>query len=455
MIQNIFTEKETDCLLVISQADAIVETICNNELAFEELDIAIRNLENLIFDLDEADEALVNQYFEGLSKSKRKVVTDAYCRWETIHENSFAESLLNGTVQSPKDYLLYERFCHLISKELELVKGFGYQSLLFIGSGPFPITAILCHEFTNLVVDCLEKDEQAAVVSRKVLQTLGLENKVRVHVGDGGSFDLSRYDVIINALLAKPKWTIMKNIRNSNVNAKVLCRTSFGLRQLIYEGTPDNALNGFKEMGKQQATYNDTISTLLCINKKEISNKVKFKWVNLLNPEEKSKVINMMNAIIATDNNNGFTSLMNSNHVYFDILGRDLEIGLKHLLMIEGEDKYLGQLIINISYVDTYRHRAEISTLMLDESIRGKEVSIEVVHQLLQKCEALGIQYLTLTARSGSKVELLWKFLGFETFGKLPCYSRVDSRQYEGVYMFKDVEALKTSLIRKLENLYI
>ena len=455
MIQNIFSEKETDCLLTISRIEGYVDTICNNDLSFEDLDHSIRNLEHLIFDLDDADEELVSQYHTSLSPERKKLVTNGYCKWETTVENIFAQSILDGSATSWKDYTLYERFRNLIAKELEILSVFDYTSILFIGSGPFPITALLIHEFTGKVVDCLEKDENAAVVSRSVLRKLGLEKKIRIHIGDGGTFDLSGYDVVLNALLAKPKWNIMKNIRNSNLNARVLCRTSFGLRQLLYESTPDNAFHGFSEVSRQLATYNDTISTLLLSNKKEITSTVKFNWVDLLDYEEKLKAIDMMNSIIANDNINGFTSLMHQDHIYFDILNRDIQIGLKHLLMIENGGKYLGQLIINISYIDTYRHRAEISTLMLDESIRGKEVSIRLVSKLIDKCDALGIKYLTLNVRAGSKVELLWKYLGFEAYGRLPCYSRVGKDQFEGVYMYKDIDTLRSSLVRKLENLYV
>jgi predicted GNAT family N-acyltransferase len=455
MIKNVISEKETDFLFTISQVDRCVTHILNNDLMFEDLDQAIRTLESLIFDLDETDTTQVNEYLNGLSAEQKKILTDNYCKWETIHENLFAQSVLNGTVTLVEDYLLYDRFKNLITKELNLLVGFTYNSILFIGSGPFPITAILLQEFTGLVIDCLEKDEGAAITSRKVLQQLGLQDKIRIHVGDGGTYNLSSFDVVLNALLAKPKWNIMRNIKNTNVNAKVLCRTSFGLRQVIYEGTPENAFHGFREMGRQYAAYNDTISTMLVINKKGNSCKTFVKWVDNLDVQEKQKLVYMMNNVIANDNNNGFTSLLREDHIYFNILEQDLRNGLKHLLVIESDGKYMGQLVINISHVDTYRHRAEISTLMLDKAIRGKEASLMIVQEMIQRCETLGIEHLTLNVRAGSKVELLWRYFGFEIYGRLPCYSRVGVEKYEGVYMCKDVTTLKKSLVRKLEKLYV
>lgn len=441
--------------IVLNEIAFLVDEIVQNELSFELLDEKIRKLEQLIFDFDLEDQSIGNSYYESLDAAVIKKINDSYCKWETIHETRFAESLLTGEITSIKEYILHDRFKDLISNELNLLKDQSFESVLFIGSGPFPITAIFLHHYTNKVIDCLEIDQKAADISNEILKKLGLQDKIRIHVGDGCVFDLSKYDIVLNALLAKPKGGILKNIRLTNTNAKILCRTSYGLRRLVYEPAPGNVTTGFIEMDKQIAEKDFTISTLYLINRTVVTDNLNFKWIYSLDESEKEKLSCMMNEIIGKDNNNGFLSVMHKDHPYMKVLEKDIDFGTKHLLVIENEDGlYLGQFIIDHSYVETYKLRAEISTLMINETIRGKEVSLQIIENLFDKCDSLGIKYLTLTVRAGSKVELLWKHLGFETFGVLPHYSNVGETQYSGVYMYKDIETLKKNLHRKMESMY-
>ncbi len=443
------TEKSLD----LSSIDSLVKSTIIEDLPFELLDQNIQQLEQLIFDFDDHDQQECNNYFESLDSNTIKRINDSYCRWETIHESHFAEALLRDEAKV-EDYLLYDRFKDLVKNELELMEEHPFGTVLFIGSGPFPITAIFLHMYTGKVIDCLEIDQGAANISNSILAKIGLQDKIRMHVGNGCSYDLSQYDVILNALLAKPKVGILQNIRKTNKNARLLCRTSYGLRKLVYEPTPVNVTMGFIQLGTQIANKGFTISTLFLINKTIVTDKLTFKWLPTINDAEIEKLSDMMNDIIKNDNNNGFLSLMGADHPYMKVLKNDVDFGTKHLLVIENNGEYLGQFILDHSYIETYKHRAEVSTLMINPAIRGKEVSIKIIDHLFAKCDELGIKHLTLTVRSGSKVELLWKHLGFETFGELPCYSSVGDKHYKGVYMHKDIESLKKNLHRKMENMY-
>jgi hypothetical protein len=439
----------------VAKMSSIIDHLSyNDDLKFEDLNDAITRFEELIFSLDNMDKQSQEDYLAKLPAEKKNLLADWYCKWETELETHYANRILSGDATDAQDYLLYDRFSHLITKELNLVN-YDFNRLLFIGSGPFPITAILLHHFTGKRIDCLEKFSQSAEISRAVLKKLGLEEKVIVHEGDGGSFDTKEYDVVLNALLAKPKWQIMKNIRrNGNPNCKVLCRTSYGLRQLLYEATASNAIHGFKVEGEQLATYNDTISTLLLSNKECTLAKVKLQWLNRIDTTQRKRLADMMNDIIVADNCNGFVTLIREDNYYFDSLEKDVRAGLKHLLVLEMDGKYLGQLIVNRYYHDTYSHRAEVSALMLSKSVRGKDVSLRIAEALLDKSKILGLQYITIDVRHGSRVEMLWKHLGFVEYGKLPCYAIADGQMHQGSFMYQKVEQLEHLLRRRINALY-
>jgi hypothetical protein len=433
----------------------LIEGICDDDMNFEQLDAAIRDLEEKIFDLDALEETKRNRICDSIPEETKKILNDRYCEWETILEARFAQRILNLEVTDYKEYPLYDRFRNLISKELHLLEPGSYQSILFIGSGPFPITAILLHQFTGKKIDCLERDAEAVQVSRNVLKALGLDKQIQVHYGRGETFDFGGYDVILNALLAKPKWSIMKNIRNRcSTSVKVLCRTSHGLRRLLYETTASNALHGFRTLGMQRAGYNDTISTLYLVSKDELLNKISLEWVSRLTPADKAGLRKLMNGIIESDTHNGFLGPVTEDDLYFKVLENDLALGLKYLLVIRSQEGIVGQMVLNRSYIDTYSHRAEVSTLMIDKSVRGKSVSLQVVQALTQKCEQLAIRYITLDVRAGTRVSLLWKYLSFEPYGQLPCYAQAGEEKYAGIFMYKDVESLKVMLDKRLKRLY-
>jgi L-amino acid N-acyltransferase YncA len=433
---------------------AIIDDLVYQDLGFEGINQSIIELEKLIFSLDGADKCITDAFHREVSPEKRAFLIDCYCDWETTLEASYANQILADEVTSAGDYLLYDRFCHLINKELALI-GHHFERLLFIGSGPFPITAILLHQFTGKRIDCLERNAESAALSSRVLQKLGLASDVIIHEGEGGSFDLAPYDVVLNALLAKPKRQIMKNIFDrTRPDCKVLCRTSSGLRELLYEATAPEAIRGFCIEDQQTASYDDMISTWLLSKQKAAPAGVNLHWIGGLDAPCRARLQRMMNKMIAGNNMNGFLAPVEGESFYFQQLQMELKHGLKHLMVLERDGQYLGQLVITRYLQDTYAHRAEVCSLMLDKTIRGREVSLQIAQALLEKCNELNLRYLTLDVRAGSNVESLWKHLGFVPYGKLPCYSVAGGTEYEGVFMFQEVSRLEDLLLKGLKAIF-
>ena len=437
-----------------SEISELISALSNGPLSFNRLDRGILRLEELVFDSDDFDAEKAEQFFNGIPSQIQQRLINNYCEWETEIENEFAADLVSGKATDYKDYRLHDRFFRLLSKEVALVKSYDFERILFIGSGPFPITAILLHVMTGKVVECLECFEPSAVESRKALKRLNLEDKIIVHVGDGSSFNMQPYDLILNALLAKPKWDIMKNIKaTGRKDCLVLCRTSFGLRRVLYEETPDHAVKGFLIKGTQTATYDDTISTWLLRSASSVIDDLKFEWKDKLTDDDITRIVDMQNRILVTDNNNGFTGRRLSSEYYFNRLQSDVNAGLKTVLLIRDNDRVYGQMILARFLQDSYSHRAEVTTLMIEKFVRGGLVSIKVAEALLEQCENLDISLLTIDVRKGSKPESLWKYLGFVPFGELPSYSRIDNDEYKGVFMYQEVSELKKTLVKRLSRI--
>jgi hypothetical protein len=231
---------------------------------FADLHAHIDAVERMIFALD--DQAITADLFlSSLLPVQIALQQFAYCHWETELERRFVQNL--STSASIDEYALTARFRRLIHREIELLSADGPPSrLLFIGSGPCPISAILAHEYMGIGVDCLDADGLAVVQSRRILEQWHLSSAIRVFHGDGMSFDASNYDAVIIALLAKPKSGILGGLaRTLRRHGRVVCRASHGLRVLLYEPMNlERELGHFTVRDQRSAVGDgDTISSLL------------------------------------------------------------------------------------------------------------------------------------------------------------------------------------------------
>lgn len=200
----------------------------------ERLAPAIARLESFVFEQAQ-DQADLPTRLRG--DVVREMQT-AYGAWETLLEKQFARRVVDGAVTEQQAYPLSQRFQRLLGRELNLVPGEPPKRACFLGSGPLPISAIWLHRITGAAVDCVDHEPEAVELSRRYLASQGLEREIRVHLNEGEAVDPTGYDMILVALLAKPKHGILRQLRRAaQPNCRVVCRTSHGLRQLLYEPT--------------------------------------------------------------------------------------------------------------------------------------------------------------------------------------------------------------------------
>jgi hypothetical protein len=244
-----------------SQVTQLLE-VPSEAVRFELLHQWVVNLERLIFEMD-AFEALSRELLNELSAEQRQQLNRAYCVWETELEKQFVSG--NSSRLRVEKYLLNTRFDHLVHKEIELLGEFTPERVLFIGSGPFPISAIHYQRKLKMPVHCLEKEPSALAISNQAIHELSLHTRIFVHRGHGEDFAVGNYDLIIIALLAKPKKLILANILKHGAPAcRVICRTSERLRTILYEPTMGNTdTAAFSVQGMQSAGPGDTISSFL------------------------------------------------------------------------------------------------------------------------------------------------------------------------------------------------
>ena len=96
-------------------------------------------------------------------------------------------------------------------------------------------------------VTCLEKDTKYALISRRVLNRLKLNDRIKVVNGSIGDVDLKGFDKVFVAVLAFPKSRILKSLERSD--ADVVVRTAFGSSVLAYAPLEKQLLDNFTIKG--------------------------------------------------------------------------------------------------------------------------------------------------------------------------------------------------------------
>jgi hypothetical protein len=267
-LEDVLQNKSSTCVSIAMAADLLREypdLVERPRENFTVLDQLIEHLESKIFFAGEADELVFRLRRDD---ADLKLLNDAYCSWETALEQIFVARVCSERTLLLHDYRLNNRFQRLLRRETSMLTNRNAQRALFIGSGPFPITAIWLHRILGIPVDGLDLSQDAVARSRELIGYLRMDGAINIIHESSPTYDVSSYDVIVIALLAKPKQAILDNIHKSaKTGCEIICRTSFGLRSVVYEPTivSEEILEKFSLDDARVISGNcdDTISSLL------------------------------------------------------------------------------------------------------------------------------------------------------------------------------------------------
>ncbi len=195
-------------------------------------------------DFDSAKHILDDEKMNRALQLIRKFYVYIGARLETENALKILES------DNPKETLdsfhFYERYIGLINNESQLAKFNEEKTFVFLGSGPLPLTLIMF----NMVYGCkcigIEIQEEVAELSRKVLEKLGLDDDIKIVVGDERSIADLEYDILMVAALAEPKERVFANIWEFiDENTPLIYRTYTGMRAILYAPVLEKDTRGF------------------------------------------------------------------------------------------------------------------------------------------------------------------------------------------------------------------
>ncbi len=143
--------------------------------------------------------------------------------------------------------------------------------ILFVGSGPLPLSAILLTQTYGWQVDCLDYSSIAYQQGKDLSKKLAIRNINFIH-GDILQYtELKQYQaVIVGALVgenSQEKEQILKHIHQHIARyTKVLVRSSHGLRELLYPSI-ELATLGYWQIEKAVHPKNEIINSIIVLCK--------------------------------------------------------------------------------------------------------------------------------------------------------------------------------------------
>jgi hypothetical protein len=196
------------------------------------------------------------------SGEHRQVLRKLYSAYETSLEEKFVRSfLIRKGKPRLESYLLWNRFCRLTDAEARGTRLSSAENIAFVGSGPFPISALQYARLRAVSVCCIDSNAEAVETSRKVISKLKLSNIISFQCVAGQDADFSKYDVVTVAALATPKLKILRRIAETiKPGARVACRTAFGNCDLIYERFSGPFPTSLSQYALHRSGFDDTIS---------------------------------------------------------------------------------------------------------------------------------------------------------------------------------------------------
>lgn len=153
-----------------------------------------------------------------------------------------------------EEYPYYHNYELLTQLEYQSLRVLGERSItkvLFVGSGPLPLAAIILAKRYGIAVVCVDKDAEATALSAKLVKVLGLENLITIIWGDAHTnLQAGDFDVVIMAALVgmtqEEKLAVLEELHTSlRPGTLMVIRTAHGGRRLLYPYINERSISNF------------------------------------------------------------------------------------------------------------------------------------------------------------------------------------------------------------------
>lgn len=198
------------------------------------------------------EHALSKEKFPTLGAKKYLLLRKACALGEYELEKHYSKRVASSRFPRSelKRFPYYGNYEDLASLEHSslLCLGMPLRKILFVGGGPLPLTAIILAVKYGIACDVLEKNEEAAFLSARLIESLSLSSKVSIIAEDASGFaGYNKYSAIFIAALVDPasrkkKAILARVYKGMHTGAFLVIRSAYGNRKLLYAEVKQSAL---------------------------------------------------------------------------------------------------------------------------------------------------------------------------------------------------------------------
>jgi hypothetical protein len=207
--------------------------------------------------LDDLAHMNAGPHLSGLLLDEKEIrkelplIRSYYSTFFSIHEVQLAQDLIcrKDPWKHLVNFPLYPRYESLVKNQVEAMHISSDKRLVFLGSGPVPLTLILMNRLFGIRSIGIDADIKTVELSRKVIRHLGLQKDIEIIQGDDSCLENVNWDVILVAALAEPKARIFGKLREimdrKGLRTPVIFRTYTGMRAVLYKPVQPEDVKGF------------------------------------------------------------------------------------------------------------------------------------------------------------------------------------------------------------------
>ncbi|MFC0214482.1 nicotianamine synthase family protein [Paenibacillus chartarius] len=218
---------------------------------------------------EEVQYILQHEEIQPLRQILLGMLSEAECRMELFDSHQLSLQA-NGGLSCLRHYRNWETYEHLVRLEREQLRRLrrtdgNDNTVVFVGSGPMPISAMMIHLEEQVNVVCVDMNPDACEAARTLLERVGLGDPVRVVQAEGANYDYAGCGIVFVASLVSGKAKVFEQIRATNPNALVAVRTAEGMRQLMYEAVDESVMEteGWRLLARTSPIHSHAINSTL------------------------------------------------------------------------------------------------------------------------------------------------------------------------------------------------
>ncbi|WP_435164313.1 nicotianamine synthase family protein [Paenibacillus glycanilyticus] len=225
---------------------------------------------------EEVQAVLSNEYIQTHKRQLQDKLSEAEFLTELTDSRQAREAQDSG-LDAVRNLPNWSVYIALVRKELDTLRGFTdpdsrleQAPVVFVGSGPMPLSPIIFYLLGDVEVVCLEKDAVAYEASCLLLEHIGLGSKVKVVLENGANYDYGPYKRIFVASLVRNKQAVLEQISRTASDPLVAMRTAEGMKQIMYEAIDEEVLEneGWHILGRTQPDEGLVINSTLFLKHK-------------------------------------------------------------------------------------------------------------------------------------------------------------------------------------------